>query len=151
MIEEEGTVVAIHDGIAEVETVRTSSCTACHAKAACGHHAIAQVSATNRMRVFATDDFSTSIGQEVIIGIPESSLLSASILMYLVPLFGLVLGAMSSSLLSDQAGVAALLSFLGFGTGLLVAKTLSVKYQGNPDFHPRIIGLLQPQIDVIQL
>jgi len=151
MIKETGIVVAIFDGVVEVEVVRTSSCSACQAKAGCGHHAIAQVSSTNRMKLLVTDTFVSQIGQEVTIGIPENTLLTASFLMYLVPLLGLILGASLSAIFSDQPTVAAIGSVIGLGVGLLIAKKQSVKHQLDPDFQPRVLEtkVLKPHIDTL--
>ena len=53
MIEENGRVLSIKNGFAEIETIRTSSCTACRARHGCGHHAVAQMSSSNRMKMDA--------------------------------------------------------------------------------------------------
>lgn len=151
MIEEVGIVVGIDDKIAEIEIVRTSACSACKAKAACGHHAIAQVSSKNRMRLFAIDLLASKVGQEVIVGIPENTLLKASLLMYLVPIIGLVVGAIVSSLFTDQPFVAAISTVLGLLIGLGVAKQQSAKYQSNPEFHPRVLAVRQSNLTDVQL
>lgn len=155
MVEEQGTVISIHaNNIVEVETIRTSSCNACQAKAACGHHAIAQVSSSNRMRVFATDLLAAKVGQKVKIGIPENSLLSASILMYLLPLLSLILGAVLMDIATANSIFTALAAIAGFGLGLWFARVQSLKYQSNPDFHPRVLHIYEEKhssISAIQL
>ncbi len=140
-----------HNQVVEVEVVRTSSCNACQAKAACGHHAIAQVSSTNRMTLIAADAFASQIGQKVTIGIPKNTLLTASFLMYLVPLSGLIIGASLSGILSDEPIIAAISSVMGLGIGLLIAKQQSVKHQSNPDFQPRVLEtrVLKPHVDIL--
>lgn len=154
MVEESGIVLSTHDGFAEVETVRTSSCTACQAKSACGHHAIAKVSSTNRMRMMVRDTFASQVGQEVVVGIPEDTLLKASVWMYLVPLLGLVLGATFPSLFTDNSAIAAVGSIIGLATGLYFARQASLKHVNDPDFQPEILSIkTKPiqNIDVIQL
>ncbi|KJZ14780.1 MAG: SoxR reducing system RseC family protein [Marinomonas sp.] len=154
MVEESGIVLSVSDGFAEVETVRTSSCTACQAKSACGHHAIAKVSSSNRMRMMVSDTFASQVGQEVVVGIPEDTLLKASIWMYLVPLLGLVLGAVLPSLVSDESIFAAIGSILGLATGLYFARKVSLAHVNDPDFQPKILSIkTKPiqNIDVLQL
>jgi sigma-E factor negative regulatory protein RseC len=154
MVEESGIVLSVSDGFAEVETVRTSSCTACQAKSACGHHAIAKVSSSNRMRMMVRDTFTSQVGQEVVVGIPEDTLLKASIWMYLVPLLGLVLGAVLPSLVSDESVFAAIGSILGLATGLYFARKVSLAHVNDPDFQPKILSIkTKPiqNIDVLQL
>lgn len=154
MVEESGIVLSVSDGFAEVETVRTSSCTACQAKSACGHHAIAKVSSSNRMRMMVSDTFASQVGKEVVVGIPEDTLLKASIWMYLVPLLGLVLGAVLPSLVSDVSIFAAIGSILGLATGLYFARKVSLAHVNDPDFQPKILSIkTKPiqNIDVLQL
>lgn len=154
MVEESGIVLSVSQGLAEVETVRTSSCTACQAKSACGHHAIAKVSSSNRMRMMVSDSFATQVGQEVVVGIPEDTLLKASIWMYLVPLVGLVLGATLPGLINDSAALAAIGSIIGLAAGLAFARKASLEHANDPDFQPKILSIkTKPiqNIDVIQL
>ncbi|TPE51841.1 SoxR reducing system RseC family protein [Maribrevibacterium harenarium] len=139
MIEESGVVLAIEDGIAEVETIRTSSCSTCRARHGCGHHAIAQVSNSNRMLMKTLAPKSLQIGDKVVVGIPEDSLLSASIWMYAVPMLGLVMGATVPSLLTEQSVVNVLGALGGFFGGLWWARKKSFGMTENPDFYPRIL------------
>lgn len=141
MIKEVGTVVNTDGQLAEIEIIRTSACSACKAKAACGHHAIAQVSSKNRLRVFAKDVFDSKVGQQVEVGIPETTLLMASVLMYFVPILGLVAGAMLSKVFTDQAAVAAAFGVTGLVLGLIFARKQSKKYQANPEFHPQVLSV----------
>ncbi|MCB5160958.1 SoxR reducing system RseC family protein [Marinomonas algarum] len=141
MIEETGRVLSVEDGFAEVETIRTSSCTACRARHGCGHHAIAQVSSANRMRMKAIDPLSVKVGQDVVIGIPEDSLLQASIWMYMVPLLGLVVGAVLPSLWGGSSGIAVVFSVLGFLIGLFFARKKSIQESHNLDYYPKIVKI----------
>ncbi|MGO2354482.1 MAG: SoxR reducing system RseC family protein [Marinomonas foliarum] len=141
MIEESGKVLSIEEGFADVETIRTSSCTSCRARHACGHHAIAQVSSSNRMRMKAIDSFNVKVGQSVVVGIPEDTLLQASAWMYLIPLLGLVGGAVLPSLWEGESGIAVIFSIIGFAGGLLLARNKSKKEKHNLDYYPKIIRI----------
>jgi len=141
MIEESGTVLSTEKGFAEVETIRTSSCTACRARHGCGHHAIAQVSASNRMRMKVIDEFSVDVGQKVTIGIPEDTLLQASLWMYFIPLLGLVAGATLPAIWHAGNGISVVLSLSGFFSGLWLAKKKSQKEENNPNFYPKILRI----------
>lgn len=151
MIEETGTVLSIEKGFADVETIRTSSCTSCRARHGCGHHAIAQVSASNRMRMKAIDSFAVNVGQRVVVGIPEDTLLQASLWMYFIPLLGLVGGATLPSLWQASSGVSVILSLIGFLGGLWLAKKKSQKEENNPDFYPKILRIETTQGSEIPL
>ena len=144
MIEETGRVLSIEEGFADVETIRTSSCTSCRARHGCGHHAIAQVSPANRMRMRVIDPFTVEVGQDVIVGIPEDTLLQASIWMYFVPLLGLVGGAILPSLWGGASGIAVVFSIIGFFGGLLLARNKSKQEINNLDYYPKILKV-EPQ------
>ncbi|BFM50921.1 SoxR reducing system RseC family protein [Marinomonas sp. THO17] len=141
MIEESGKVMAVSEGFAEVETIRTSSCSTCRARHGCGHHAIAQVSPANRMRMQAIDPLSVEVGQQVVIGIPEDTLLQASLWMYLMPLLGLVTGAVIPSLWAGSNHFAVMLSIVGFAMGLVFARHKANQSSSNQDFYPKIIRI----------
>ncbi|MCW8355974.1 MAG: SoxR reducing system RseC family protein [Marinomonas sp.] len=141
MIEETGKVLSIEDGFADVETIRTSSCTSCRARHGCGHHAIAQVSSANRMRMKAIDSLNVKVGQNVVVGIPEDTLLQASIWMYLIPLLGLVGGAIIPSIWGGESGIAVIFSIIGFAGGLWLARNKSQQEMNNLDYYPKILRI----------
>lgn len=149
MIEENGTVLAIKDGIAEVETIRTSTCNSCRARHACGHRAIAKVSNSNRMLMQVIAPESLKVGQSVVVGIPEDTLLQASMWMYAVPLIGLVAGAALPSLVTEQTIVSIVGAIGGFAGGLWAAKRKSSLEANNPDFYPRVLKINTEQAHTI--
>ncbi|RBO84928.1 SoxR reducing system RseC family protein [Marinomonas aquiplantarum] len=151
MIEETGTVMSVETGFAEVETIRTSSCTSCRARHGCGHHAIAQVSPANRMRMKAVDPLSVEVGQRVVIGIPEDTLLQASVWMYLIPLLGMVFGAILPALWTDSNELSVLLSLLGFVGGLWFARHKANRSAHNQDFYPKVLRIESVQDEVSPL
>jgi sigma-E factor negative regulatory protein RseC len=74
--------------------------------------------------------------------------------MYLVPLLGLVLGAVLPSLVSDESIFAAIGSILGLAMGLYFARKVSLAHVNDPDFQPKILSIkTKPiqNIDVLQL
>ena len=141
MIKKSGTVLSTGKKFVEVETIRTTSCHACRARHVCRHDAIAPVLVSNRMRIKAIDAFDVQVGQKVMVGIPEDTLLQASLWMYLVPLLGLVAGAAVPSLCHASSGVSATLALVGFVSGLWLAKRKSQKEENNPNFYPKILRI----------
>jgi len=139
MIEENGRVLSIRNGFAEIETIRTSSCTACRARHGCGHHAVAKMSSSNRMKMNAICDVDVAVDQEVVVGIPEDTLLKASIWMYFIPLVGLIGGATLPSLISSDPVLPVMGALLGFSGGFFFARSKAEKESTNPDFMPRVL------------
>ncbi|ADZ90149.1 SoxR reducing system RseC family protein [Marinomonas mediterranea] len=153
MIEENGTVLAVDDGFAEVETIRTSSCETCRARHGCGHHTIAKVTNSNRMQMKAIAPMPVKVGQKVVVGIPEDTLLQASMWMYAIPLLGLMLGATLPSLFTAQTFVSILLACFGFAGGLYLARRKSQQETDNPNFYPKILRIDSSQkrsIEIVQ-
>ena len=105
MIEEQGRVIDVRDGYVWVETQRRSSCDKCSANAGCGTSVLSKVLGQRRTRVRALDPLGAKAGDEVVIGIEDAMLLRSSLAAYLVPLLGLLLGAMCGGALASALGI----------------------------------------------
>jgi sigma-E factor negative regulatory protein RseC len=96
MILETGTVVAVESDGLWVETIQKSACEACVAEKGCGQKFLSKLAGkTTSIRVLLNNQPQQkfSIGQSVTIGIPEDVIVLASLLVYLLPIFGAVAGA----------------------------------------------------------
>lgn len=100
MIEQEATVVAREGDHVWVEARRQSTCNGCAARSGCGTGALGGwlPGAVTRLRV--PDPLGVRPGERVVIGVPEGAVLRGSLLVYLVPLLGLLGGA----LMGEQLG-----------------------------------------------
>ncbi len=90
MITETGKVVAVDGDRAWVQTIRTSACQSCSARAGCGQRALASVSGGRANQVLVANSSGARVGDEVVLGIDEQSLLRASLMVYGVPLLMMV-------------------------------------------------------------
>jgi sigma-E factor negative regulatory protein RseC len=136
MIEEQGIVVAIEAGIAEVEIIRRSTCGACSARSGCGVSLLDRVLGRRPQRLLLVDKLKVSPGDEVIVGIPEGALLKAAVVAYMIPLLGLLVGAIIGDLPSlsgamDQ-GLPLLTGAIGFAAGLIVTRLYSRRLAIDP-------------------
>jgi len=117
MIEETARVIECQDQFAWVETNRKSACDSCSMNKGCGTGALSKVFGDKRARIKAINKANAHAGDNVLIGINESALLSGSLLVYLLPI----------------------VSLLGFAfLGELMAKQLLIE---NKDILPIIFGL----------
>lgn len=91
MIEEKGRVVAVGQDDVWVETIRKSTCSSCSARNGCGQSLLERYR-PNRQQSYirAMNGFSIQENDQVVIGIPESALMRASVLVYLLPLIGMM-------------------------------------------------------------
>lgn len=94
MIEESGRVVAVEAGAVWVETLRKSTCGSCAANAGCGQGLMDKLGVSARRgHVRALSDLRLTVGDSVVIGVREDLLLRAALLVYLLPLLGLLAAA----------------------------------------------------------
>lgn len=90
MITERATVVAVEGDKVIVEAAIKTTCNGCQAQSDCGTGAIATAFAPKVQQLELTSPLPVEVGDEVSVGIPEAGVLSASALLYVVPLLVLI-------------------------------------------------------------
>jgi len=96
MIKETGRVVAIDSGFLWLETINRGTCGSCAAENGCGQSLLARwLSSSHYLKVGldGRDPNSFHIDDEICIGIPENVVVVSSLLIYCLPLLGLIVGA----------------------------------------------------------
>jgi len=148
MIEETGLVVSVQDDLAEVEGQPRSACGGCAVDGACGTSLLARHLGPKRLSLQAHNPIGAKPGERVVIGLPESALLEASVLAYLMPLAALVGGAVAGALiagliapvytevLSAVTGLGGLAAALAWLVGFIRARSSDGRYR------PRILHRL---------
>jgi sigma-E factor negative regulatory protein RseC len=127
MIEEQGRVVAVEPGVVWVETLRKSTCSACTANAACGQGLMERLGVgRQRGYVRALSTLNLHVGDAVVIGVGEQLLVRSSLLVYFLPILGLLAG----SIAADAAGLREPLIIL-CGLGGLLLSWLLVRWHAS--------------------
>lgn len=130
-----------------VETLVSSSCSSCSAKATCGHSILGRWFERKRQCIPVMcrngEAGLLAVGQWVEVGVPENILLRASLLAYLLPLFGLLLGAVifaQFSLFGQSGGDASAIvgAIFGLLSGVLCSRYASQRLF-TADRLPRLI------------
>ncbi|MCY1292454.1 SoxR reducing system protein RseC [compost metagenome] len=143
MIEEPGRVIAVESGAVWVETLRQSTCSGCAVKAGCGQglHSLLGTSA-RRGRVRARCDLQLTVGDSVVLGVPEDLLLRSAALFYLFPLFGLF----AAALLTERAGLSeplvAFAGIAGFLASWLIVRRHARRHSDDPSMQPVVLRAL---------
>lgn len=120
MIEERGRVVRIEASYVWVETQRQSACGECLAETTCGHGLMNRLLPSRSLNhVRASCDFPVNVNDEVTIALPEQALLSASFLVYFMPLLALFAALLVGELLQLPELFIILLSLGGLASGFL--------------------------------
>lgn len=123
MIEEQVVVMSTTSQGAWVEGIQQSACGSCSAKAGCGQHAMSQLGKKVTLWLPFADsaselsDQSLSVGQQIVVGLPEGAILKSTLVLYGVPLVALVLGAIVGHALWGELGsimIACFAMLLGF-------------------------------------
>jgi sigma-E factor negative regulatory protein RseC len=139
MIEEYGRVVDVNDGVAWIEGVRTGTCSACSVHGGCGAGAIAKMLGQRRLRLRAINRIDAEIGDQVVIGIPETGLLYGSLAVYAVPLLALLGGALAGDRLGTGDGAAIAGAVAGLCAGLAWLRHFSHRNRNHPAYQPVVL------------
>jgi sigma-E factor negative regulatory protein RseC len=123
MIEEQARVIEIREDRALVATERSSSCENCSARSGC-----ATLGGGREARVWVIDGVGVQRGDNVIVAVPESTLLLASVITYLFPVVALILAAMAGQKLAPRFGWTPDLAAAGFGCAALVVALLLARF-----------------------
>lgn len=123
MIEEQARVVEVVDRVAKIVTERRSACGSCAAKQGCGTSLLAAWMPQRQLTFHIANDIDARVGDLVVVGLDERLLQRGSLLLYAVPLAGLLTGAIAGERLLAQFGWsselgAVLLGLLGLTVSL---------------------------------
>ena len=137
MIEEPARVLSCDCGEALVQTEQRSACGGCSARAGCGTSLLAQVFGHKPARLHVANPIAAKPGERVIVGLSERGLVRASALLYLLPLAGMLLGALGGELSVQRLGLGGgesmsiLGGVLGLTSGLGLARNFSRSARTN--------------------
>lgn len=145
MIEEQGKVVAIEDDWIWVQTERKTVCGQCAANKGCGTSVLAKVFGKKSASIAVLKTQSVKIGDDVVIGIEENSLVKGSMLIYALPLllfivFGLLGEVVSAQvLLSNTDGLTVIFALGGLAVGFFWLKTIGSRIRLDPRYQPKLL------------
>ncbi|KAB2825656.1 SoxR reducing system RseC family protein [Aliivibrio finisterrensis] len=151
------TVLDIQDDIVVVGCQQKSSCNHCSSKNSCGTGIVSKVLPGKVHHWAFHTDKKLTIGQMVEIGLPEKNLLQSAAIVYLVPLFFLLIGAfISDALITPLVGVGELTTIvvaaLSSWGGYVLAKALSHRIEQNTEQQVSLIRVLgEPVSDTISV
>ena len=140
MIHETGRVVAIKGNKVWVQTIRASACESCSARSGCGQRVLASASKGRANQILVNNHLGARVGDEVTLAIAESALLSASLLVYAMPLLLMVLGAVAGQQWLPAQDVGAIAgSLAGLAIGFGVARVSQSRPGRN--FEPALVSI----------
>lgn len=153
MITENATVVLIDGDSTWIETQRQSACGQCSASKGCGTSVLSKVVGNKLSRMKAINKIDAQVGDEVIVGLNESSLLKGAFMSYLLPLLYLFVFSFFGQLVTnnlriDNEIVTIIFAAFGFYLGMRNLKRFSSSVANNENYQPVIIKKTVPSLIV---
>jgi sigma-E factor negative regulatory protein RseC len=141
MLAERARVVALEPGVIWVETLSQSGCGSCAENGECGTGLLQRYLQTSqylRIEIDQNADRSYQIGSELELGLDEGVMVRGSLLLYVMPLIGLLFGAGLGYNLEGEAS-SVLLGLLGMALAGVAVRWHANRNRFNPDYHPVIL------------
>jgi sigma-E factor negative regulatory protein RseC len=130
VIEEQARIVKVDGDFVELETDKRSACGSCSARAGCGTSLLSNWFPQRRLTFRLRNGVGAKPGDSVVVGLDESLLQRSSMMLYALPLAGLLIGAVGGEYgfrfvdLSPELG-AVLMGLLGLSAALMLVRHLS--------------------------
>jgi len=127
MIEEQAQVIEINGNQLVLLAQRQSACGSCSAKKGCGTSLLSQVVGRKFSRFQAENSINANVGDTVVVAIPEDALFKGSMVMYLIPILGMIAVALLADYLLASAApyrdlMIAMAAVAGLVSGSIIAK-----------------------------
>jgi sigma-E factor negative regulatory protein RseC len=103
MLIEQAKVVALKDGVVQLESIQKSACDAC-SEQGCSNGVVAKAFGQRLHRFELPDPGNLVVGETVRVALPEKSLLGGAALVYLLPLSGALILALAVAAMQQLSG-----------------------------------------------
>jgi sigma-E factor negative regulatory protein RseC len=142
MLQETGRIVAIENDALWVETIQRSVCGNCDSQKGCGQRLLSQFGAQPsylKVLLSGRSNIKYNINDRVTIGIPETAVVKASLLIYLLPLVIFVLFSGAAQLYFQNDPLSIVAGAIGLVAGGALVRSYMFSQRNNIDFQPRVI------------
>lgn len=143
MIEQQAKVIMVEGDQLVLEAQVQSSCQSCEVKSGCGVSVLSKWVGKKFTRFQAKNTVDANVGDQVIVGLSESALLQGSLMIYFLPLLGMILFALAADLLfaagSSHDLMVAASAFAGFGVALIMCRSFLANDRLKGDLTPVVL------------
>jgi sigma-E factor negative regulatory protein RseC len=149
VIEEQARVVQAEGDFVEIVTEKRSACGSCSARAGCGTSLLSTWFPQRRLSFRLRNDVAAERGDLVVVGLDEGQLQRGAMLLYALPLAGLLIGAVAGEHgfpivgLPSELG-AVLVGLLGLSAALILVRHLSAGQKLGGDRGVRLLRIARP-------
>ncbi len=146
-------MIAVDGDFVEIVAERHSACGGCSAKGGCGTALLAGWLSRRRLVFHLRNDVGAQVGDTVVVGLDEGYLQRAALVLYLLPLTGLLLGAPIGERLftalrwSPELG-AVLVGLLGLIAALAVARRTGRQAERRGEAGVRLLSIARPALAI---
>jgi sigma-E factor negative regulatory protein RseC len=144
MMKEWATVVSWQQGVALLRCEPKAGCGSCKARSGCGARALNELVPESEHHLQVQIEQPLEPGQRVEVGIAEGSLLRSAMLVYMTPLFGMMLGGGLLQGWSGSDAAALLGAVVGGTTAFFVARLLATRLGEQADYQPVVLQIGLP-------
>ena len=139
MIEEQAIVTEIEEDLAMIQMQRHSACSHCELSRGCGTGAIGRLLGHRSKPLTIRNRYNLKPGDSVVLGMPDEALLKASLLIYGLPLAGLIGGGLVAQwAFSESELYVFIFAVAGFIAGLTFSGLIA-KSHFSQQFDPKIL------------
>ena len=122
----ESAIVTRRDGeLVELELQRNATCGQCELNKGCGTGALGRLMGHRSKPIQLHTDRDLEPGDRVMLGLPESALVKASLMIYGLPLLGMVVAGILSALVTSSEFLVVVAAFAGFFAGFKFARIIA--------------------------
>lgn len=143
MSTESGRVQKIENGWAWVMTERKDACDHCGQKPSCN-----MIEGIDRMLVKATNSAKAGVGDYVELFLSTKTKMKGMLILYILPVIGLLVGALSSGSLSKVFGLnqsfgTVLFTFMGVVIAFVLVRVLGIRMDARQELTPAVLRIIR--------
>lgn len=141
MIEEQALVLSeAKHGYVNVKIHRQSACESCQLKSGCGQSALTKLSSNKCIELSVLNTINAKPGDIVALSISEQGLLSASLLMFMMPLLAMLsVSVFTKSMLAWSDGAVAISGLIALLFGFVYARYYAKNHSDDERFRPEMV------------
>lgn len=137
---EKGVVTKVEGDIAWINTASKLACSSCKVESTCGNGILEKYLAGKVFVAKIENELQAKVGDKVEISIPRSSITKASLIVYFIPLLGLILGALFGQSLFNSEASTIVSSIFGFILGLTVTHFYNQQLADEQQYQPKMVS-----------
>lgn len=143
LIKEQGVVIELKGNQAKVQVKESPACESCPGHGAC--HAIGSMFGKRVMVTEALNQEGAQVGQQVVVSFKSEQVPKASLIMFIIPVVGLLAGAILGYYLNvggNRDLSALIFSILGVTATFIGIRQYCKRYEQDPSYKPTIVQVI---------